>query len=395
MTARVMAGLTILGFLVAFWPGSARVVLADDAKVDVRNRPTTTEMGLSSVAQRIQRRADGYVVEAVLNARGAWPMALDLSSPYTIIDDDIASTLELKTTRTIMWSAGPGQKAEPAGVATLRSLGIGSVGFLDFDVLVVDLDATAGGRRQYHGIIGRELLTDFTLMLDFEGQRLTLRKGALGPADGKEVFDCRREDGLWAVPVTVADETLDVVIETRRRGGLVLPNAMAVKVKVKPRLAELQGADGLITDLDVGAVAAEDAIKLGRFELRATPVSFDANQARVGLEVLRHFVVSVDARNGRVGMTRLLDEPVTFPVESRYGFVFVRTGDALTVLHVLPGSIADRSVIGEGDRITRVLGIPVTQYRDEQITSILKEKDTLHLTVDRGGFPLLVPLNAQ
>ena len=106
-------------------------------------------------------------------------------------------------------------------------------------------------------------------------------------------------------------------------------------------------------------------------------------------------MISFDGKNERLGLSRLADGPVTIPVVSRYGFVFMRERGGLTVLHTLPGSIAERSVISEGERITKLLGIPVTQYSDEQIIGVLRDRDTIHMTVDRGGFPLLVPLNAQ
>ncbi len=369
----------------------ASVSQAIDPPESLRNRPRQTRLAAPAVAHHLKPRGGINVVEVKINGRGPFRMAIDTSATYTTLDDDVARQLGLEGVRMIQL---PGAGEAGASVVALESVVIGDSPFEDFEAVVTDLDGPAG-RRRHDGVLGMPVFAEYQLVLDYPRNRLIIRKGELPEADGREILDYHLRDGKPAIVVALGDASFEVILDSGERSAFTVPESMKNLTTPVIGLEPNRRRQRLITDADLSQRALKDTVTLGKFQVTAAPVDLAEGAPRLGSQLLRRFVVVLDQKNRRLRFLREETDPITFPVRSRFGFVFVREGTDLEVLAILPGTVASKGVVVAGDVVPSMNGRRISAYSDDDLIDLLRETDFISFIVMRGRLPLMVGFRAR
>ena len=116
------------------------------------------------------------VVDAELDGRGPFALAVDTGASTTLLDAATAQRLGIATVP-IPAVTGAGGTAETRA-GTLRSLKLGAVEQRDLAVVVAPLAAlNAALGTRLDGIVGYNFLRRYRVTIDYRGERLLLRRG--------------------------------------------------------------------------------------------------------------------------------------------------------------------------------------------------------------------------
>jgi len=262
--------------------------------------------------------------------------------------------------------------------------------FRDFAAIVLDYDEVFGGKRRYDGVLGYPVFAGCLLTLDYPREQVIVKQGELPAADGQEILDYKERDGLAGITVSISRIPVEVTIDSGMAGAVALAESLEDNITLALQPAK---RDDIATELDIRVSQLSGTFRLGRHRFIEPPVYFYGSGSAVGHKILRYFVVTLDQKNRRVRFARQESDPIMFAPKPKFGLVIGRRRDQLTITHLVPGSRA-ATLLRVGDAILSMEGRPASWYDEHSIAALLEESDAITLKVDRGGFPLLLILEA-
>jgi len=151
---------------------------------------------------------------------------------------------------------------------------------------------------EYDGILGFTLFRDYLFTLDYPNQKITLARGNLPPADGKETLALIMMNKLPFIEFLVDSRKMEVMIDSGGR-GLSLPARFAEDLKFvsRPIVFARQQTVSSIVELK-GARLASD-IHFGDYTLPTPFIALDpfSEKGNFGAALLRNFAVTFDQNN--------------------------------------------------------------------------------------------------
>ena len=265
-------------------------------------RPAHTVLPEEGQSLPFQLAGGSPVVECEIDGRGPFRMLVDTGAAVPVLDERLASELEL----TVLGETAIGDPSDPSAVRARRvhvdEIRLGDAAFED--MTAVSWKVSAGllppGVR---GILGLPLFAECTCTLDYPRAELRLQKGPLPEPDGKGVLALTRdpESGLLTLPIRVADVECVACLDSGNSASLVLPAELESRLPLVP--GSRKEGRGLRASGEVTFVIArlDGRVRIGSAELERPEVRFAAgSKANLGYEMLRHFAVAIDARNGRI-----------------------------------------------------------------------------------------------
>jgi hypothetical protein len=290
------------------------------------------------------------------------PMMLDSGAGVTTLDDDFAKKIGLKRgTKIQAQGAGGSEEGELVQNVTIQA---GNLNLSGVTVLVLDLEPIEKGiGRPIPAVLGREVFMNSVVGLDFDKQVLTLSpsKGFAAPAGATEV-KLTRDSFTHFLPVSVDGlPPVDAAFDLGNGGAL---SVSAEYFKKTPSLAKLPFAVGLsggvgglhenrrvtLPKVTVGGVSLDQVpADLGTFE--GGPYK---DRLNAGIQLFKPFHLTLDLGHDRLWLQRT-SAPVEFP-KDRAGLFVTLEDDHFNVLHVTPGSPADRAGLKKGDKLATIDG---------------------------------------
>jgi len=290
------------------------------------------------------------------------PMMLDSGAGVTTLDDDFARKIGLKPgTKITAQGTGGNEQGELVQNVTIQA---GNLKLSGVTVLVLDLDRIGKAiGRPLPAVLGREVFVNSVMGLDFDKKLLTLSPATnfAAPAGATEV-KLRREGTLHYLPIAI--DGLPPV-----EAALDLGNGGALSVSkeyfdANPRLASLRYAVGLgggVGGLHEDRRATIPTVTVGGFSLSGVPADFRsvakgpyAGRANAGIQLFKPFQMTLDLGHDRLWLQRT-STPVDFP-KDRAGMFMLLEDDHFNVLHVSPGSPAEKAGLKKGDKIVSIDG---------------------------------------
>ncbi len=247
------------------------------------------------------------LVEVTINGRGPYRFILDTGASGTVIGMDLREELGLPAVAGVSAVTPSGVPATRVQVEQMR---MGKVVLKNSFVAAMDLSGVLRGADAPRGVLSAASFSGHLLIFDYPGRRIQVRKGQLGPADGRRVFEYTAADLLPTVPLRVAGREIPAHIDSGASAALTLPSRYKDELPLRDKPVEAGRARTVSGETAVYAAGVAGAIVLGEYELEIPQVRFadiraalipgKSERANIGYEVLRRFVVTMDSLNRRI-----------------------------------------------------------------------------------------------
>lgn len=272
-------------------------------------------------AQRARSPAGGFTVpmrfvatlpaiEVMVNGKGPFLFEIDTGAQgQARIDSALTEKLGIKSSSDRQVTDGSARGPQRMQMVRLESIEIGGLRFSD---------VTAGSRNykatprlaELDGILGLELFADYLVTLDFPGKLVRFERGELPAADGKEILDCKIEQGVPTVELSIGTTKISAHLDSGNGiGAFVLPASLVEDLPLSSDVTAVGKARSLSGETEIKQARLQETIRLGRHEFPQPTVTFPAlgETGNIGVKALNEFAVTFDPRHHRLRLTRASD----------------------------------------------------------------------------------------
>jgi hypothetical protein len=228
-------------------------------------------------------------VQAMIDGKGPYRFYVETGAREIDVSHALAQILGLQRTA--------GTESDPE--YHVDRITVGSATF--DDMTVAELPP---GVQGIDGVLGLPFFQSVLLTIDYPAGRLDLSRGSLDAAKAPDVLHLVRIDDFWGVPIDLAGQHFDAVLDTQNSGQLALPPVIAAQLPFDGGLQVIGHARGVfgVVDVQGGTLAGNLTIGPYRFptpfiDVIQLPPDFP-RQPNIGSGLLSHFVVTLDQRHG-------------------------------------------------------------------------------------------------
>jgi hypothetical protein len=367
------------------------------AQVEVRPESPVVPLDVprGGISVPFELVGDQPVFEVKVQGEGPYRFILDTGAAGTgRVSRELRETLGFEKVGEVLAGDPSGKNTQRRDMVRVDELAVGGVVFRDLDMLL------AGGQREDEGIdgvLGFALFSEALLTLDYPAKTLRLEKGALPPADGKEILDLGLEHGIPSVRIDVAGVPVKADIDSGSMGWVMVPRKVADEVEFASEPLVIGRASTSFNSFDIKQGPLKGAVSVGSHRMENPPLDFAEifPSANLGGQFLGHFAVTFDQKNRRVRFLRDEEKPLAQPARYRVGIMLIPGGDELTVQGTAPGSAGEKAGLKQGDRITAINGRPLAELGQGEMREIFGSPEEVVLEVQRGEETLEVRVTPQ
>lgn len=289
------------------------------------------------------------------------PMMLDSGAGVTTLDRAFAEKIGLTG----------GQKISAQGVGGRQdawlhqnvTIEAGNLRLSGTTVVAIDLTQVAKAiGRPMPVVLGRELFVNSVVGLDFDRRELTLAptQGFVAPAGATEV-KLRRDGTLHYLPLSIGDLPVEAAFDLGNGGALSLSKEYHEKHASFAALPFAIGMSGGVGGLHENRRVSLPQVNIAGFVFDNVPADLGSQPdgpykggANIGIQMFQPFKLTMDLGKDRLWLQRT-GKAAEFQ-RDRSGLFALLEGDHLNILHVSPGSPADKAGLKKGDKIVAVDG---------------------------------------
>jgi len=313
---------------------------------------------------------------------------VDTGASVNVLDSALAESLGLEVVGEIQIGA-PGGPQIPGSIVRVPLAHIGGATIKDAEFVTMDLVKFSGGSTQ--GVLGMGLFRDYLLTYDYGRKQIRASRDTLS-AEETGVMHYNNVGGHIQVDMDVAGTTLATHVDTGSMAGFTLPVEMKESLALKASgqgtsRARMVGGD---RDVQFGQLDGDILFAGSRYE--DPQVGFmdpSPGYGNVGGRILGEFVVSIDQQNHLIRFQKSAHRPVAAAGNAprRLGVQFrgMPGGSVLTIGHVEPGSLGEKSGLLSGDVLLRLNDKPSEEYDMASLGTLFRGSELLQLEIDRDG----------
>lgn len=245
------------------------------------------------------------VVSLMIGGHGPYRFILDTGAGITVIADDLARELGLSPPPGMQVMSANGGPAPTivivpeASIAETRLEGITAIA-APLQAMFKEADAP-------RGVLSAASFPGYLLTLDYPNKRVSIKKGALGPADSKTIFQYNQDDQLPTVPIRIAGHEWHVHLDSGSAYGLTLPTRFLKELPLSSEPVETGKARTPGGEFPIWKATVAGDLELGIYKIHLDHVAFSDVRpgpapgiGNIGYEVLHGFVVTFDSQNRRI-----------------------------------------------------------------------------------------------
>lgn len=231
-----------------------------------------------------------------INDQGPFPMVVDTGAMQTVIDASLAQELSLPNAD---------------GGSVIKQLEIGEATAPDFQVMTGPLLRMRGQSDAPRGVLSALAFPGYLLTFDFPRKQITIRAGALGEPNGKNIFSYK-SDELPTIPVRVAGREFTVHLDTGAPIPLALPTQYKEEVPLEGPLEEGHKARTPSGEFAIYKGSVKGDIEIAGYKLDGHQILFSdavpypgaTPQGQLGAGGLSDFDVTIDSANHRIEVVK-------------------------------------------------------------------------------------------
>jgi predicted aspartyl protease len=239
-------------------------------------------------------------VLATVNGQGPFRFGVDTGAAgYLRVTPALAQKLGLAQVGEALAADPSGRNPVRVPIYRAERLQLGGLTFTG-----VSASALSVSRPRIDGIIGISFFEPLLLTIDFGALRLTAEKGALPPANGKDVVELTLDRGvLPTVPLTVGTSVQRVHLDTgNTRYPFFMPADAIASLPTTGTPRDIGVAHTVSQEIQLKAVGLAAPVSIGATRLPVTDVGFPSAgpTGNIGSLALRTMAVTIDTANRRV-----------------------------------------------------------------------------------------------
>jgi Aspartyl protease len=267
--------------------------------------PASIEVPRDGVIVPMQDMEGRPVVDLKINGKGPYRFVLDTGASTTIVNEELSRELSLPAPAGMHVAVAGG--GTPPAMVVIHDVRIGDAVLEGVIAAAMPLSVLLKGENAPLGVLSAASFPGYLLTYDFPGKRISIKKGALGSADAKRIFQYTEGQVLPTVPVRIAGHDTQVHLDTGSPFGLTLPVKFLTELPLASQPKEARKVRTPGGEFPVSIARVKGTIELGQYKLDPDDIRFSDVRpgpgpatGNIGSDVLRHFVVTLDSKNRRI-----------------------------------------------------------------------------------------------
>ncbi len=253
-------------------------------------------------------------IEAKINGQGPFLFGFDTGFGGEVeLDSTLALQLGLKPTGQMEMGDPSGRNSRVIGITSVKQLELGNIELNSSNVILRNRRAMPG-MEKVAGILGMSLFKSYLITIDFPKKRFLIKRGSLGKADGKNIFNYVSSGcGVPGIQIKVGQYDLIAFLDTRAMSSyFILPDSLVQKLQLATPPKVVGKARTVNNEITISEVQIKDVILVGNNIYSSPTITYPSlnNTGVIGSKALREYAISIDQKNKRLRLDRTKTEDI-------------------------------------------------------------------------------------
>jgi len=375
--------------------------------------PSRVDLPSSEVVLPLLDWGNRPILELTINGTGPHRFILDTGAMETVIDAGLVQEIDLPEIGKQTIKSPASDKGMTVSRISMEKVTLDTIVMHDLKAAVMDLAGMFKSAEAPRGVLSAQIFSGALLAIDYPNDRIVVRPGGLGPADGARTFQYDESDGFPTVPLVVAGTQIKAHLDTGSPATFNLPGSYMKSLPLKSEPVHRGTARLVDTEIKLYGAPLQGSLRVGEYIFEDPEIVFGDGipAGNLGYGFLGQFTLTLDLKNRRIRLDRedgavrtaAASGPAASPVvmkrmapggsaKKRYGVMFPGIdGTPLVVKGVEPGSPAESAGLRTGDIILQMNDRQVGELGNQERISMLRSSP-LNLEVERDGEKLHIEM---
>ena len=260
---------------------------------------TISEEGVS-VPFRLDEQFAVPHIEVMIQGKGPYRFAFDTGMSGTVmIRPKLAEELGLPVIGRAMIGDGSGKHNQATDLVLISSMSLGAMKMAN--VIAIAVQASEAHLKEVpenlSGILGRGLVKDYLLTIDYPRQMITIEPGQLD-ARNEHVIGFDFHKGAMQISANLSGIPYQLLVDTGSRGSITLPRSAAETLPLTSTLKQSHSVSTVTNTYQIFTSILSGSLDLAGFEVGNPTIMFaeEHTPRLIGYEILKGFAFTVDQK---------------------------------------------------------------------------------------------------